>query len=732
MKTLVKRISKADKKMKIILLLCNVILIVITITAAGFYSRYIRRTQEESKTDAFIRMIESMKQISQSYLDSERGYVKDWSAYISEHEMTREEALDFLRSVNSDKERFVHIVDMDTFEAWSANYPAGEEEIGTYLPYKELTSDWFRPFVETMQGMFDGTDDGYGVLGKYRLDETRATAVSVGTKVTLQTEQGTKDYLLVRAIPTEILKRSWVFPVESSSAEVGIITSNGDYVIQSNSMKSQNFLEYIRGYNFQDDYNAMQRLEQQLQETDSGILNYKNFRGTDCIWYYSSFAKGSVLDILGVVNADEMKASIEVWYIVAIVCGALLVLIVIDGAYLLSMNRRLRETARISEQASKAKTQFLSAMSHDIRTPLNAVMGMMSIAQKKADDPATVVECMDKGMHSGKQLMTLINDVLDISKIESGRFTLNPEKVDLTEVVHDLTEMQEPSIRQKNITLDCDFDRLPHKCVSADRMRLDQIYVNLLTNAVKYTEPGGKICLRLYEEEIPGNTGDTRLVFYVKDNGIGMTEEFQKQMYNTFSRETRTQVNNTQGSGLGLSIVKQMVELMDGTIDCQSISGEGTAFTVKLDLLVMKEEQDNRQAGEVTQDISGMHLLIAEDNELNWEIAQELLAEYGVICDHAENGRECIEMLTKAPKGTYTAILMDVHMPEMNGLEATRAIRALPEAGLREIPIVAMTADAFAEDVQACMDSGMNGHIAKPIEMNKLTGYLNRIKNGQL
>lgn len=729
---LVKRINKADKKMKIILLLCNVILVVVTITAAGLYSGYIRRTQESSKTDAFIRMIESMKQISQSYLDSERGYVKDWAAYISEHEMTREEALDFLRSVNSDKERFIHIVDMDTYEAWSASYPAGEEEIETYLPYKELTSDWYRPFVETMQGMFDGTDDGYGVLGKYRLEETHATAVSVGTRVTLQTAQGSKDYLLVRAIPVEVLKKSWVFPVEYSSAEVGIITRNGDYVIQSNSMKSQNFLEYIRGYNFQDDYNAMQRLEQQLQQTDSGILTYKNFRGTDCIWYYSSFAEGSALDILGVVNVDEMKASIDAWYIVAIVCGFLLVLIVIDGAYLLSMNRRLRETARISEQASRAKTQFLSAMSHDIRTPLNAVMGMMSIAQKKADDPAAVEECMDKGMHSGKQLMTLINDVLDISRIESGRFTLNPERVDLTEIVHDLTEMLEPSMRQKNITLDCDFDRLPYKYVSADRTRLDQIYVNLLTNAVKYTEPGGKIRLQLYEEEIAGNAAETRLVFYVKDNGIGMTEEFQKEMYNTFSRETRTQVNSTQGSGLGLSIVKQMVDLMGGTILCKSVPGEGTSFTVNLDLPIVENAEENTRTQTTSQDISGMHLLIAEDNDLNWEIARELLLDRGITCDHAENGKECVEMLTKAPAGTYTAVLMDVHMPEMNGLEATRAIRALPEEGLRNIPVVAMTADAFAEDVQACIDSGMNGHIAKPIEMSKLVGYLSKIKSGQL
>ena len=339
---MLKRINTADKKLKIILLLCNVILIAVTVTASVLYSGYIRRSQEAAKTDTFLRMIESMKQISQSYLDNERGYVRDWASYISEHDMTREEALEFLRSVNSDKERFAHIVDMDTFEAWSAYYPAGEEEIETYLSYRELTSDWYRPFVETMQGMFDGTDEGYGVLGKYRLEETHAAAVGVGTRVTLQTEQGARDYLLVRAIPVEVLKRTWVFPVEYSSAEVGIITSNGDYVIQSNSMKSQNFLEYIRGYNFQDDYNAMQHLEQQLQETDSGILTYKNFRGTECIWYYSSFAEGSALDILGVVNAEELKATIDAWYIVAIICGFLLILIVIDGAYLLSMNRRLQ------------------------------------------------------------------------------------------------------------------------------------------------------------------------------------------------------------------------------------------------------------------------------------------------------------------------------------------------------------------------------------------------------
>lgn len=724
-------VKKADRKLKIVLFLCNVILIAVTVTAAGLYSGYIRRTQDEARRDAFIRMVESMKQVSQNYLDSERGYVRNWASYISQQDMTMEEALDFLRSINTNKERFAHIVDMDTFEAWSSYYPQGEAQIDTYVKYLEQNIESEMPFEDIMRSMYDGTNDEFAVLGKYRVQETQATAVGVGTKVTIRTDAGAKDYLLLRIIPTDVLKQSWVFPVEYPSAEVGIITNAGDYVIQSNSMKSQNFLEYIRGYNFQEDYNAVETLRQQLKNTDSGVLEYKNFRGTDCMWYYSSFGEGSALDILGIVNMEDLQSSVEAWYIVAIVCGALMILVVIDGSYLLTMNQRLRETARISAQASRAKTQFLSAMSHDIRTPLNAVIGMMTIAQKKADDPEAVAECMDKGMHAGRQLLTLINDVLDISRIESGRFTLNPERVSLAEVLHDLTEMLAPSIAQKDITLECDADQLPHNYVSVDRTRLNQIYVNLLTNAVKYTEPGGRIRLRLYEEAIPGNTAETKLVFYVEDNGIGMTEEFQKQMYKTFSRETKTQVNSTQGSGLGLSIVKQMVDLMDGTITCNSVSGRGTAFTVCIDLPILEDTQECEAHQATDRQLTDMHLLIAEDNELNWEIASELLAEQGIVCDHAENGQECVEMLTKVPVGTYTAVLMDVHMPVMNGYEATKAIRALSEERLSKIPIIAMTADAFAEDVQACLDCGMNGHVAKPIEMNKLLGYLTEIKAGQ-
>lgn len=726
-----------DKKRKIVLLLCNLVLILTMVTATGIYSRYIYRSQEESNTIDFIRMIESMKQVSQNYLNNERGYVKDWASYISKHNMTLEEALDFLRGINANQERFIHIVDMDSYEAYSSYYPKGKEKIDTYLKYKgqdhpKPTGEADVPFGEIMENMFRGTDEEFAILGKYRLQETQAMAVGVGAKVSLHNGEGKKDYLLLRVVPVDVLKKSWVFPMEYASGEVGIITASGDYVIQSASMKSQNFLEYVRGYNFQDDYNKVNELQKQLENTENGLLRYKNFKGTECLWYYSSFGANSGLDILGMLDIEKVKAPMDSWYIVVIVCGTLILLVLIDGAYLLSINRRLKETVKISEHASQAKTQFLSAMSHDIRTPLNAVMGMMQIAWKKADDPDEVIQCMEKGIHSGKQLLTLINDVLDISKIESGKFTLNPESVSLIELMQDLTEMVAISIEKKNITLQCEFEPLPHKWVYVDKMRLNQIYLNLLTNAVKYTEKNGKITLRLHEKTIAGHLTDTRLIFSIEDNGIGMTKEFQKQMYSTFSREVKTQVNSTQGTGLGLSIVKQMVELMGGTITCESTPGVGTSFTVSIDLPVSEEGEKSSSVHEISPNMENIHLLIAEDNELNWEIINELLSEQGITCDHAENGSECVNMLTNAPKGTYTAILMDVHMPIMNGYEATKTIRGLSDPDLSRTAIIAMTADAFAEDVQACINCGMNGHVAKPVDMDKLLSYLARIRNGQL
>lgn len=724
--------KKIDAKRKQILITCNIILIILALAGSIIYSNFVYRTQQEARKDDFIRTIESMKQVSQNHLDSEKGYINDWAYYMSERNMTLSEALDFLRSINTDKDRFAHIIDMDTYEAYSSYYDEGLEAIDTYVKYKDKDVESEEPFGDIMEDMFDGTDDDFCVLGKYRLDETQAMGVGVGTRVTINVEDGTKDYLLMRIIPVDELKKSWVFPTEYSTAEIGIITRSGDYVIQSPSMKSLNFTEYIRGYNFENEYNEMDNLKKQLENTESGLLEYKNFRNVDCWWYYSSFGSGSALDILGVIGVNDLKGSFDAWYIILLVCGTLIILAFIDGIYLIGINHRLMEEAKIAERASKAKTQFLSAMSHDIRTPLNAVMGTMELAKKKSEDSVYVTDCMDKGLHSGKQLLTLINDVLDISRIESGNLILTPENVVLPDMMHDLTELLRQSINKKGIMLDCDYSRLPFECVYVDKMRLNQIYMNLMSNAVKYTNDGGKIKVQLYEEEIDGNKDDIRLIFCIDDTGIGMTEEFQKNMYNTFAREINTKVNTIQGTGLGLSIVKQIVDLMGGDIKCESAPGVGTSFVVTLELPVVKDYKENVPEDDITENIEGMHLLVAEDNELNWEIFNEMMSGNGIICDHAWNGQECIDMLKNVKEGTYSVILMDVNMPVMNGLEATKIIRSMQDENINKIPIIALTADAFAEDVKECMNSGMNGHIAKPVSMKVLMEYLAKIKNGQL
>lgn len=719
------------KKRKIILLLCNLLVILFTVAVAVGYASRLHQERTTAKRDEFISTVESMKSVSQNYLDSERGYVENWSAYISGNQMDLPQALEFLREINTNPNRFVHIVDVDTLQAWSAYYPAGQEEIDTYSKFRGNSTDYAQRMNSSMREIFDGTAAQFSVVGKYRLPENLSNAVSVGARVTIQTETGPKDYLLLRAIPTDTLQKTWVFPAEYQSAEVGIITRVGEYVVQSPSMRSENFLDYIRAYNFQDDYNKMYDFADELDKCELGILHYQNFRGEDCLWYFSSFGEDSKLDIVGFIPEAELVPDDSAWTLALVICGALAVLVLLDGAHLLWVNRRLRETARLARQASEAKTNFLSAMSHDIRTPMNAVLSMTAIAQRNLDDPDYASQCLNKAANAGRQLLTLINDVLDISKIESGKFVLTPTEVSLPELVSGLLEIITPQVQEKGQQFTYDVPEFACPRVSADPIRLNQIYINLLSNAVKYTPPGGSIRMSFREQQVDENR--VRLSFRVTDTGIGMSPEFQKHMYQSFARAVSTQVNRTQGSGLGLSIVRQMVELMDGTIDCESQVNKGTTFTVELFLPIVRQESvRDGELGSLDTDVSGLRLLVAEDNDMNWEIIQILLEECGDTCERAENGRICLDVISNAPPGTYDAILMDVQMPEMTGLEAARAIRALSREQNGTIPIVAMTADAFAEDVQACLASGMNGHIAKPVDVNKLRQYLQKIKNHTL
>lgn len=714
---------------KYILVIVNILLILTAIIFSWSYSQNQKKKQEQTELDAFCGTVDAMKQISDNYLRMELGYVKNWAQYINQDNMTIQEALDYINKGNHQEDRYAHIVDMKTFEAYSTYDQNESDLVSCYQDFydKAQTDETYQIFIETMHKMFsDGND--FNLLGKYRTDDTQTNVVSVGTRVTLISGEGSpRDYLLLRVIPVESMRKIWVFPIEYTSAEVGIITRTGAYVIPSKSMKSLSFSEFILGYNFIGDYAKINKLLKQLSDTDSGILEYKDSKGQDCYWYYSSFGNGSTLDILGYIPVKNLKIHEMNWFIVIVTCGILFLLAAIDGIYFIHINQKLRETAKMAEEASRAKSQFLSTMSHDIRTPMNGIIGMTNIAKAHLHDPEYVRSCLNKVSLASDHLLTLINDILDISKVESGNMALNPAVFSLKQTIEKLIDIVQIQIEEKKLHFETQIE-IPNTYLIADELRLNQVFINILTNAIKYTPEGGTIKLSVGENLLPD--GRVRLTYQVSDTGIGMDEDFQRDMYHMFSRERDSRIGKIQGTGLGLAIVKQMVDLMGGTIQCKSTVKKGTTFTVTIDLVqggAAEYEQLYGKSDNEKDHFENLRVLVTEDNDLNWEISCALLQSFGITCDRAVNGQECIEILEKTKTDPYALIFMDIQMPVMNGKEAARRIRQNSDDYIKNIMIIAMTADAFAEDVQACMDAGMNGHISKPVDAKKVLEVLRQV-----
>ena len=396
-------------------------------------------------------------------------------------------------------------------------------------------------------------------------------------------------------------------------------------------------------------------------------------------------------------------------------------------------NRMAIEDAyRAAKAANEAKTTFLSNMSHDMRTPMNAIIGFSTLLDRDAAQPDKVREYSRKITASGQHLLRLINDMLDMSKIESGQNTLNIAEFSLTELLEDLNAVTQPQTREKKQSLDVKVCGVKGERFLGDRLRLSQILLNLLSNAVKYTPEGGHIELTILG--LPETSrGYAHLRFQVRDNGIGISPEFVKHIFDPFTRENDSTASGILGTGLGMAITKNLVDLMGGTICVESTPGEGSTFRVELELRygAQAEETGRQREGALPapnmNTLEGLRVLVAEDNDINAEILEELLSYEGVSCERTVNGQEVLERFQQAPPGCYDAVLMDVQMPVMNGYEATRAIRKLdrPDAGM--IPIVAMTANAFAEDVQNAMEAGMSAHIAKPIDMAVLKDVLKKL-----
>ena len=379
----------------------------------------------------------------------------------------------------------------------------------------------------------------------------------------------------------------------------------------------------------------------------------------------------------------------------------------------------MAELAEHAQAANKAKTAFLSHMSHDMRTPMNAIMGFTGIAMK--NNPSDEVKnCLEKIDESSEHLLSLINDVLDLTRVESGKVKYNPVPTDLKSITDSALDITKGFLTNRDISFKIQREEAKIPNVLVDPVRLRDVLVNILSNAVKFTPDGGTITFEARCQE-KGGDGYINMHYRISDTGIGMSEEFTKEVFEEFAQEDSDVRTQYHGAGLGMAIVKKYIDMMGGTILVHSKKHEGTTFTVDIPLEITDKECNKSDTGFSEKvNLTGVNVLLVEDNELNAEIATVQLEEFGIKVERAVDGRNAVEIFRNHPEGTFDVILMDIMMPVMDGLTATKAIRALnrPDAGI--IPIIAMTANAFAEDVQRCLDAGMNAHLAKPLDIEKV------------
>lgn len=466
----------------------------------------------------------------------------------------------------------------------------------------------------------------------------------------------------------------------------------------------QNVCEKIvdeKNYKRMQHFFDLRTLAQRLAERD--------FLETECITKEGNWHRARFL----VKHRDENSKVTHVLYVTRIIDD--------EKQY----EEHLIARAEYADYANRMKSEFISQVAHDIRTPMNSILGFLEIAENNLGNWDKVEYSLEKIRTAGEFLKKLIDDVLDISSMESGKMKIQPAVMNLTQMLENLMEALRNTSVKKEQTIQVNIHQIRQNYIVADSLRLQQIYDNVLSNAVKYTPDGGSISFTVYEEELTA-CDRVRLIAEIADNGIGMSEEFMEKMFIKFEREMDTRINRVSGYGLGLAIVKQLVDLMGGTIQVQSKQGVGTTFRIELEVPYVEGEfaEEAQEEIDYAARCRGMHLLVAEDNELNREVVTELLAMRDITCDCVEDGALCLKQLQNVPEGTYDAVLMDMQMPNLNGVEATRQIRALPYTWAKTLPIFAMTANALSGDVQKCLNARMNQHLSKPLDMDALLKFL--------
>ena len=720
------------------------------------------------------------------------------------------------------------------------------------------------PFVEALvrgeQRVALGSDPAGNLVVLFGVD---ATAYPM--------QNGSMSTGLVAAVPLEYITDFLSLEDEGQLMYYHIIRPDGSFVIQNPNTELWNFFEQLQKQS--DSAVNESSAESPVEKFNAALKKHEEYAATLEVnseerqiygislpyseWYLVSVMPYSILD--DAIN----NLSSQRMFMTLLSCASVLIILTLIFLRYFSITRsqlnELEKARQTALEANKAKSEFLANMSHDIRTPMNAIVGMTAIATAHMDDRKQVENCLRKITLSSKHLLGLINDVLDMSKIESGKLTLTTEQISLKEVVEGIVNIMQPQVKTKKQTFDIHVENILTENVWCDGIRLNQVLLNLLSNATKYTPEGGSIQLSLSEETSPKGENYVRIYIKVKDNGIGMSLEFLKRIYESYSRADGARIHKTEGAGLGMAITKYIVDAMEGTIDIQSEPDKGTeillmfdfekAAAMEMDMVlpawnmlvvdddellcetaidalksigikaewtlsgekaielvnerhkkredyqiilldwklpgmngiqVAKEIRSNlgdevpillisaydwsefeaeaREAGisgfiskplfkstlyhalcqymdvgtehehtlNQNIDLSGRRILLAEDNELNWEVAKELLTDLGVELDWAEDGRICLDKFQKSSEGYYDIILMDIRMPHMTGYETTQAIRGLAHPDALSIPIIAMSADAFSDDIQRCLEFGMNAHIAKPIDIVEVSRLLKR------
>ena len=535
---------------------------------------------------------------------------------------------------------------------------------------------------------------------------------------------------------------------------------NSVYVLDEDGMKlfNSSTVELVHGYNI---YSVLKQMKyyhnqdfdktlKQLEETGSA---YSSAVLDGVEYYYAianlDYAEWTILFMVPAscvaVNTVRLTKTVMVivlsfaMIMVIVLVAVVSTMIHIQQKKVLDLerenNHKLAEALDMAREANRSKSTFLANMSHDIRTPMNAIIGITALIEHDVDNAAKVKEYAKKIEVSSQHLLGLINDVLDMSKIESGKTTLNFVDFSISEMLRRIEILFRPQTDAKNQTLLITKEHIHHEWLNGDSVRLMQVFNNLMSNAIKYTQEGGKI--QFFAEECQTNSSVyAKFRFIVKDNGIGMSEEFQDKIFDSFTREENSVINKIQGTGLGMAISKNLIQAMGGTIEVKSEKGKGSCFEVIVDFKIAenKEVYQPEQIEDEKQDetiLNGMCFLCAEDNELNAEILKELLDIEGAKCQICENGEKVVEAFEKSQPGEYDMILMDIQMPVMNGYEATKAIRNSKHPMAKTIPIIAMTANAFSEDIQKSFSAGMNAHVSKPVEMKVLGKAIQNIKAGR-